>query len=290
MEGAGGLLDSPLRHVLQNLVMGLSPVRAFARRWHRTGMGRDLERVLPVLAKLLVMLRGVGMEPGGRTLLELGPGKTPDLLYAAVAYGAVRALGLDVAPYLEGQDARQDELAATVHWLAGAAAEGRLPPPVSDPVPILPEVRQYDGRHLPLPDESVDIVWSKSVLEHVREPETVVGEVARVLRPGGISCHIIDLRDHLTLGTDKDWLRFLRYRPALWNLMMSNRSSWCNRLPARAWERVFTDAGLSARACEKERHSLHPAFDPQRLAAPFRDLSTDELAVAWLYLVHEKPA
>ena len=62
-------------------------------------------------------------------------------------------------------------------------------------VPASPEVlaRQrtdarfvtYDGLTLPFEDASVDLVYSRQVLEHVRYPVVHLNEVRRVLRPGG---------------------------------------------------------------------------------------------------------
>ena len=48
-----------------------------------------------------------------------------------------------------------------------------------------PPVDVYDGVKLPYADCSFDVVWCKQVLEHVRHPDAVIAEVARVLRPGG---------------------------------------------------------------------------------------------------------
>jgi SAM-dependent methyltransferase len=44
----------------------------------------------------------------------------------------------------------------------------------------------FDGVHLPFDDGSFDAVYCKQVLEHVRAPEPLLAEVARVLRPGGL--------------------------------------------------------------------------------------------------------
>jgi SAM-dependent methyltransferase len=43
-----------------------------------------------------------------------------------------------------------------------------------------------DAHQVPLPNESVDAVWIQAVLEHVLEPESVVAEIVRVLKPGGV--------------------------------------------------------------------------------------------------------
>lgn len=42
-----------------------------------------------------------------------------------------------------------------------------------------------DARALPVPSDTVDLVVSSNVLEHVRDPFVVVDEMVRVLRPGG---------------------------------------------------------------------------------------------------------
>jgi SAM-dependent methyltransferase len=43
----------------------------------------------------------------------------------------------------------------------------------------------FDGVHIPLPDNAVDIGYSRQVFEHVRHPELLIADVHRVLRPGG---------------------------------------------------------------------------------------------------------
>ncbi len=43
-----------------------------------------------------------------------------------------------------------------------------------------------DGHRLPFADQSVDGVWIQAVLEHVLDPQQVVAEIHRVLRPNGL--------------------------------------------------------------------------------------------------------
>ncbi len=53
------------------------------------------------------------------------------------------------------------------------------------------QIIDYDGRHIPLPDASVDIVFSSNVLEHVPDLAQMHSEIRRVLKPGGFCIHVL---------------------------------------------------------------------------------------------------
>ena len=95
--------------------------------------------------------RGVGLDLG------CGDGKLMRILIGA-AQASPSLVGVDIDP-LETRD---------------AAASG-----------VYRRVHTTRGDRIPEPDASFDFVFSNSVLEHIEDIEPVIGEVRRILRPGG---------------------------------------------------------------------------------------------------------
>lgn len=52
-------------------------------------------------------------------------------------------------------------------------------------------VQDYDGTTIPFEDDSFDVVYSSNTLEHVRDLPRMHAEIARVLKPGGKSIHVL---------------------------------------------------------------------------------------------------
>ena len=52
-------------------------------------------------------------------------------------------------------------------------------------------VQDYDGTTIPFEDGAFDVVYSSNTLEHVRDLAQMHREIARVLKPGGKSIHIL---------------------------------------------------------------------------------------------------
>ncbi len=52
-------------------------------------------------------------------------------------------------------------------------------------------VQDYDGKNIPFPDQSFDLVFSSNVLEHVQSLAVLLKEMKRVLKPDGTLVHIL---------------------------------------------------------------------------------------------------
>jgi SAM-dependent methyltransferase len=92
------------------------------------------------------------------TAVDVGSGTGEDVV--ALARLAGRAVGVEPSPGLRAEAVRR----------AGASGA---------------EFVDGDAAALPFEDESVDVLRCERVLQHVADPDSVVKEMARVLRPGG---------------------------------------------------------------------------------------------------------
>lgn len=70
---------------------------------------------------------------------------------------------------------------------------------------------ECDGRDIPLPDSSVDLICSNMYLHHIEDPETAIREMKRLLKPGG-KVFLADLKEHgnkeLAEKMHDEWLGF----------------------------------------------------------------------------------
>ncbi len=75
-------------------------------------------------------------------------------------------------------------------------------------------ILEYDGVHIPFPDDHFDIVFSSNVLQHVVHLAELQEEMKRVLRPDGVAIHV------LPSGTWRFWTNATHYvfiSRVLWN-------------------------------------------------------------------------
>lgn len=245
---------SILKQIILNQVIRLPFVQSVARRYHNTGRNGNPEEVKYIFDKL-----AESVDFSGKAVLELGPGQTFGILKMVHGTGANKVVAADIAMYPEAAESGVESVC-------------------------------YNGYHLPFPDESFDVVYSWSVLEHVRYPELVVQEMARVTRKGGVSIHAIDLVDHFYYTSKKPECIFhcLKYPEWLWNAMTWHRSNYVNRLRAGRWHVLFGEAGFSTRVWQPDIYE--PAIEWYRQKnVPYLNLLTlQDASTRSVYLVADK--
>jgi len=103
------------------------------------------------------------------------------------------------------------------------------------------------GERLPFPDSTFDIVYSANVLEHTNEPDRVLTEAIRVLRPGGIlhvevPNHLSYFEGHYMVFTPPlvhrrvlpAWITLLGRDPAFSRTLQTQINPlWCRRVLQR---------------------------------------------------------
>lgn len=130
------------------------------------------------------------------------------------------------------------------------------------------------NQRLPFDDNSFDFIVSDQVFEHVKDPGTILKELYRIMRPGGLSLHTFPSRysiiePHILvpfgsffmhrwwytlwafLGVRNIYQRDMSFKEAtLWNILYMVR--WTNYVPNSLYEPLVRELGYSYRWCEHE--------------------------------------
>ena len=153
--------------------------------------------------------------------------------------------------------------------------------------------------------ESVDLCHSGGILEHqsVEELRGVIAEIHRVLKPGGISSHVFDHRDHLYHADKRMWfLNHLRYSEGGYRLLFGHRLLFHNRLMPGEIENLFLESGFDKVAIRRLILADRPTYVdqpeeaiqgklglPRELLAPaFRGASDADLHTAAAHYIFKK--
>jgi len=139
-----------------------------------------------------------------------------------------------------------------------------------------------DCRHLDLPAESLDVVTSRAVLEHVPPDviQDIFNESFRLLKPDGLACHIIDNSDHWQHGDLRlSRVNFLRFSDFTFRLTCMNSLNYQNRLRHSEYRRMFLKSGFTLLRDEPDvdRSSLE-ALETLPIASRFRAFTREDLA------------
>jgi SAM-dependent methyltransferase len=143
------------------------------------------------------------------------------------------------------------------------------------------------GTDLPFRDGSFDVVMASDVLEHIEQDDKAVSEIARVLRPGGLTILSVPAHEWLFSDHDTALQHFRRYsRLALRDLLERNRLTICR---LSYWNAALSPVVCVQRLIGKRRWTGQPQSDtvlPPRLLneALARLLAVESALASWITL------
>jgi SAM-dependent methyltransferase len=209
--------------------------------WQRLGLFRHgaMDDASYPIAVFRFHARRTGLRAlDGIRVLELGPGDS-------VATAVISAAHRCTAVLVDAGDFATRDL-DHYRTLAESLSEDGLPAPDLSGVRSVEDILERCGAEYltnglasleSIEDSSIDLIFSQAVLEHIRldEFEPTLMHLSRILAPGGISSHRVDLRDHLG-GS----LNNLRFSPRLWESRFFAQSGfYTNRLGLNEMKATF---------------------------------------------------
>lgn len=252
-------------------------------------------------------MRELGVPLEGRRYLEVGTGWFPTLPTCYALAGAESCVTFDLMRHLDHKRTRRmveflEPLLPEIARASGQAldrVEARYEElrGARDGLDLLRRARidyqaPADAASTGLPDNSVDVVFSNSVLEHVPGPDIlrIMREAQRVLKPGGFAIHSVNCGDHYAYFdrriTPINYLTYPESRWTFWN----NDLLYQNRLRPQDFVSLAEEAGLALviRKC-KPRQALLDLLPHLNLAPEFRGYPPEELCATSIDFVSCKP-
>jgi hypothetical protein len=285
---------------------GVALYRALTRGGHGLGTAAShVDKLARVWPGYVATWRRFGIELEGRTLWLHDAGATPFLPFATfmlTGRGAVLTGDEAMLPrYLDR--ARVGALDAA--WPAGAVPdprrriiEGVRWLSIDEALAAVAAVSQRGPSAIG--DGSIDLCHSGGALEHESPAELAafLADQARALRPGGLSSHVYDHRDHLHHADNGlAFLAHLAWPESMYRAVLGHRLGYHARLAPAEVAAAFEHAGLERIAVRRliydarsgERRWVDdevaalagaPGIARSRLAPRFRDWSDGDLRTA----------
>lgn len=224
-------------------------------------------------------VHGINLE--NKRVLEIGSGRYARLALRMIVRGARRVTLVD--PYAVALDESKHR-ALLLQDCANLGLE-------ADVLERIQVLRVDFSTHLrSAKDDQVDLVVSTAMLEHARAPQEIFKQCVNWLTAGGMTFHIIDLRDH-NLAFQYPF-EMLTYSESVWSRWFNlSGGFYLNRWRASDYVNALREAGFVNVSCNSflsDEHALERTW--QRIRPEFRTLGKQELALLGICLYGEKPS
>lgn len=307
-----------LKQLISGMASCLPAIDMFRAKSNVRGQNTDSARYCySVWLRHLVMAKINGLNTYPKIVLELGPGSSIGIGLAALICGCDKYIALDfvkfanaennikifdelltlfenktpipgddefprVKPYLEEYKFPSDILNENIlqHAMEKSRIQG-IRASISD-FQSKDSFIQYEAPWSDnniLKRESVDMIYSQAVLEHVDDLKGIYRAMHLWLKSTGYISHQIDFKCHETAD---EWNGHWTYSDMMWNLIMRKRPYPINRMPHSTHIETLREVGFEV-VCDKtvKTDSNYTVND---LAPKFRFLSADDLITSGVFI------
>ncbi|MEE9393208.1 MAG: methyltransferase domain-containing protein [Planctomycetota bacterium] len=304
---------------LKLLIHGLATYIPGASHYHAKGTGGtdSAEYCYSVWLRHLVMAKTNGLNPHPKVVAELGPGDSLGMGLAALISGCDKYFAFDVVHHADTETNLKifDELVTLFRNRTPIPGDEEFPkvrPHLDNydfPADFLDESRLkqalepsrlekireaikltqagnpliqykvpwYDSGVLER--ESVDMIYSQAVLEHVDDLRNTYKSMRLWLKPTGYMSHQIDYKCHCTAD---EWNGHWAYSKLTWKLIKGKRPFLLNREPHSTHVTMMKDEGFEI-VCEKKIKTPSKLI-PTDLASRYRSISDDDLTTSGAFI------
>jgi len=124
-------------------------------------------------------------------------------------------------------------------------------------------------------ENSVDMIYSQAVLEHVNDLEHTYRMLSRWLKPGGFMSHQIDFKSH---DYAAQWNGHWAYSDLVWNLIRGRRPFLLNRQPHATHVNLLARNGFKV-VCD-QKTTTTSGITRKQLSRRFQNLSDEDLVTS----------
>jgi hypothetical protein len=308
--------------VIKQLVYGLATNLPWVQGLRNQSLGGSVSAryCYSVWLRHIVMANLQGLNTQPRIVAELGPGLSLGMGLAALISGSEKYLAFDVVDYsdLSLNLSVFDELVVLFKERApipDAAEFSRVKPFLKDyqfpshiygdaglELALAPErlekIRQALQGNDPeqlivykvpwyeanlIEENSVDMIFSQAVLEHVDDLDNTYPSMTAWLKPGAFMSHQIDFKCH---GTATTWNGHWRHSNIVWSLIRGKRPYLLNRAPKSTHITLMKKNGLTV--LQEDNVEMPSTFKQNKLAKRFREMSDEDLTCSGVFVIAQK--
>lgn len=303
-------------HMLKGTLTWVPVFNAWRVRRASTGGSDSPRYCYSAWLRHLLTLSRHGFRVKGSRVGELGPGDSIGIGLAALLSGADRYVGLDIVPFSARTDLENifDEL-VRLYSLRESIPDNeefpRLRPRLNSyefPAHLLDVTHcvdrakgiRHELRALPngsrvikyqapwtspkdIALDSLDLIFSQAVLEHVDNLEETYQAMFAWLKPGGYASHVIDFSSH---QLSPFWNGHWAYSDLQWRLVRGRREFLLNRQPLSTHRICAEKAGFEILAMDLLRGDN--GLERQHLCQRFQVLAYDDAQTRGAILILQK--